>query len=298
MAESVTRTAEAYAALEARFVTWAETVPDLRAAVIIGSRARRERPADEWSDLDLLIVTTDPGYYISTTAWLDAIGAYWLTFVEATSDGAGQERRVLFDGGLDVDFAPVPAEELERLASDPFAADLIRHGVRVLLDKDGVLTEALKQFSLPQPVESGPAQPPGEARFLNVINDFWYHAVWTAKKLRRGELWTAKGCVDSYLKWQCLLPMIEWHAHTVHGWDYGTWFRGRFLEQWADPRVVEGLREAYGRYDADDLWRALLATMDLFRWLAVETAARLGYPYPTRAEEKTAALVRKLFEER
>jgi len=44
------------------------------------------------------------------------------------------------------------------------------------------------------------AHPPAQDEFLDLINDFWYHTVWTAKKLRRGELWTAQGCSDSYMK--------------------------------------------------------------------------------------------------
>ena len=45
--------------LEDRFVTWAKGRPDIRAAIVIGSRARRERPADAWSDLDIVFFTTN-----------------------------------------------------------------------------------------------------------------------------------------------------------------------------------------------------------------------------------------------
>jgi len=64
--------------------------------------------------------------------------------------------------------------------------------------------------------EAQPASPPAPAEFLNAVNDFWYHAVWTAKKLRRGELWIAMSCLDSYMK-RRLLQMIEWHARATHG---------------------------------------------------------------------------------
>jgi len=53
----------------------------------------------------------------------------------------------------------------------------------------------------------------------------------------------------------------------THGWDYDTWHEGRLLDQWADPRAVAGLREAYAQYGEADVRRALFATMDLFRWL-------------------------------
>jgi aminoglycoside 6-adenylyltransferase len=80
--------------------------------------------------------------------------------------------------------------------------------------------------------------------------------------------------------------MIEWHARAAHGWDYGTWHDGRFLERWAEPRVLKGLPAVFAHYDEDDIRRGLLATMDLFRWLAQETAEQLRYPFPVDADER------------
>jgi len=61
-----------------------------------------------------------------------------------------------------------------------------------------------------------------------------------------------------------------------------------------NPRAVKEMRDAFAHYDEDDIWRALLATMDLFRWLAVETAEQLNYQYPTRADEHVTKLVKEL----
>jgi aminoglycoside 6-adenylyltransferase len=284
---------EAYEALIQRFVAWAQTVPDIRGAVIVGSRARVEHPADEWSDLDLIVVTTNPAFYINTTGWLGQIGTHWLTFVERTATGDGHERRVMFEGALDVDFVPVPAE---LFAATPITADLdiVRRGVRVVLDKDGMISKALRDITFPD--ES--AQPPDEPTYLNVVHDFWYHAIWSAKKLRRGELWTVNGCINNYMKWQCVLPMLMWHARSAYGWKHDTWMNGRFVEQWADPRAVVALPEVFGRCERGDLWRALFGTMDLFRWLATETAERLEYAYPIQAEARVVNWVRTCFEER
>ncbi len=41
------QTAVAYEQLIERFVKWAQTQPDIRAALVIGSRAWADRPADE-----------------------------------------------------------------------------------------------------------------------------------------------------------------------------------------------------------------------------------------------------------
>lgn len=101
-------TTQAYEQLIERFVKWAQNEQNIRAAIVIGSRARVDHPADEWSDLDIVIIATDPKRYWATANWIENIGNPWLTFVEQAAGGGGMERRVLFEGGLDVDFAPIP----------------------------------------------------------------------------------------------------------------------------------------------------------------------------------------------
>lgn len=308
----MTRTTHTYGPLLERFVTWAAAQPDVGTAFVIGSQARTTRPADAWSDLDVVVTVTRPERYLSETTWLEAIGNPWVTFIERT--GNDSERRVLFEDGLDVDFVLLSRRKILLLArllrvrqrfpslvrllpgaaahqlSQGIAplADVVRRGTRVLLDKDGIATQLLQVTS-----EGPSSQPPTQDAFLNLIHDFWYHAVWTAKKLRRGELWTAKGCSDSYMKGR-LLRMIEWHACATNGWDYDTWHAGRFLEQWADRRIVSDLQSVFAHYDKQDLWRGLTATMNLFRWVAAETAAQLTYPYPTSADAHATALVQRL----
>ena len=78
----------------------------------------------------------------------------------------------------------------------------------------------------------------------------------------------------------------------TNGWNYDTWFRGRFLEEWAHPQAVKELHGAFAHYDEEDAKAALLATMDLFRWIAVETAEKLGYPYPAKADEHVTKWIR------
>ncbi len=281
----------AYEQLIERFVAWAQTRPDIRAAIVLGSRARVDRPADEWSDLDILILATDPRPYLTSTDWLEDIGDSWISFLEPTAAGGGMERRVLFAGGLDVDFSIIPcakAEEMIQHGIPPEVAEVIRRGSRVLLDKDG-LAARLNPLS----AEPAPSRLPTQSEFLEAINDFLYHAVWAAKKLRRGELWTARACCDGYMK-RLLLRAMEWHAQAQYGPNFDTWFGGRFLEQWVDPRVLERLRDAFAHYGEDDIRRALLATMDLFRWLTRETAGRLGYSHPAAPDERATELVNAL----
>ncbi len=277
----------AYERLIEKVVVWAEGQPAVRAAIVLGSRARVDHPADEWSDLDVALIVTDLQPYTSSSRWVEHFGTPWITFLEPTAVGGEWERRVLYEGGLDVDFAIIPVPKFEQLLQSPQAVSILQRGVRVLLDKDGIAD----RWPAPS-AEPSPPRPPTREEFAKIVHDFWHHAVWTAKKLRRGELWTAKGCCDSYMKSRLLLPMIEWHARSMHGWGYDTWHNGRFLERWADPQVLDELRHAFAHYDEPDIRRALWATMDLFRRLAMETAHRLGYDYPMAADQHATELVK------
>jgi len=299
--------------LEERFVAWANTRQDIRAAIVIGSRARVERPADEWSDLDLVFFTANPEYYLSKTVWLESIGNPLLTFVQNTPTGGQRERRVLFDSGLDVDFTIVSNAEAKslvrflRLRSRfpqllqllPKAkcrkitqeitdfAGIIHRGMRVLIDKDGVavylplLNDDSFFFAPPKP---------SQTEFLAVLNEFWYLAILMTKKLRRGELWTASRIGNCSMK-QLLLQMLEWHARATNNWDYDTWHSGSFIEHWADPRAVNALSNSFARYNKQDIKNSLSATLDTFQWLAIETAEQLHFPYPAVAAQRVSGLL-------
>ncbi len=284
-------TAAAYERIIRRFLGWAESRADIRAAAVIGSRARTDHPADAWADLDLVVFVEEPARYTEDAEWVRELGTAWITFLEPTAVGAQHERRVLFEGGLDVDFSFIPSAFLQAAATGgiPEAyAEVVRRGSHVLLDRDGVLAAAAP--GLP----AAPSSKPSEREVLETVNDFWYHAVWTAKHLRRGELWWAKGGCDSHMK-ELLRQMMEWHARTVRVPGQDTWMRGRFLEEWVDPRAKRELARAFAHYDGEDVWRALFATMNLFRWLARETLGKLGVAYPREGDRHAAELVRKLY---
>src|ERR1700747_2083423 len=77
-----------------RFSAWAKRRPDVRAGVILGSWARSETPADNMSDLDLLVIVSDPSVLLSESRWLLTFGEPCLPFVEPTATGNFKERRV------------------------------------------------------------------------------------------------------------------------------------------------------------------------------------------------------------
>lgn len=275
------------------FLNWASARREVRAAIIIGSQAQGERVADVFSDLDLVIVTPEPRYFVEEDAWLNAIGLPIVSFRELRATGGELQRRVLFEPGLDVDFIPFSLEEWTALTAGQASAGVLHafaQGYRVILNREGgsaARLSALLQAFCPPAV-------PDNSAFQELCADYLYHGLWAAKKLCRGELFTAKLCLDGHMK-RLLVTLIEWHARLssqADGPPIGS--RGRFLEQWAPAWIQDRLGAAYGAYAQADLPRALRASMSFFRDVGVEAARRGGHEYPVEAHARIERLIDQL----
>lgn len=280
-----------YTEIEARFATWAKTRPDIRAAIVIGSRARQKHSADVWSDLDMVAFVTDPAPYLSDVKWIEDLGEIWFAFIESIHPAIPQWH-ILFAGMYDVEIAFIkllgdhPADLRDAIKTGGLDRT-VRWGMRVLIDKDG----GLANLALP---DWAPVSPPSQDEFLEIISKFWINVERSTKKLQRGEVYITKQRINCTMN-SLLMQMAVWHAHTQRGWDYDTWYEeygGRFVENWADTRVIEGLRVTSAQYDVVDIKRTLLSMMDLFSQLAVETAESLRYSYPAEIIARTADWVK------
>jgi len=245
----------------------------IQAAFIVGSQARSDCPADQYSDIDIIVITTAPQQYFNSDDWLATIGVSCISVIEDSFLG-GKARRILFDCGTDLDFL-VFAKELVANISAGKLDWLLTRGYVVIKDELGI-AEILKQARCRanQPAESFFRQD----AFTNIVQNFWFHAVWAAKKMARGELWTAKYCLDVYMK-RHVLTLIEQNARLSGCKD--AWYSGRFIERWADPCILNSLAAAFAHYDVQDMARALLATMGFFR----DMATKLPFDYPKQAEQ-------------
>jgi aminoglycoside 6-adenylyltransferase len=297
----------------AKLVDWAAARDDLRAIAVVGSRARSDHPADAWSDLDVLVMARRPERYLARPEWLAAVGTPWLTVKEPTPIGGQEILLVTFEGGAKVDISVVPSRALAlaaravgivrrhpaaiavvpRVARERLVAlsDVLNRGLRVVLDKDGVARH-LQSGGLPMLAPT----PPSEHEFLDLVSRFLNEQVWIALKMRRGEFFVASTLGESRLS-ALLLRMIEWHARADGSPWSPVYEHGRFLEEWAPPQVVRRLGEVFPRYDGAEIWAARFAALDLFRSLAEEVGARLGYTYPDELEKKVMSWVRNLAQE-
>jgi aminoglycoside 6-adenylyltransferase len=264
-----------YVRLEREFTVWAQAQADMRAAIVVGSHARIDPPPDEWSDLDLIVFTTDMEKYAADRGWLERFGAVTIAVLEHSRRGDA-EWLIVYDNGFKFDVLLASVMESGPIDTTPYDIVLV-HGARVLFDLSDPANRLNLDVSVPAPL-------PAAAEFSEALNHTWLTALRAAKFIARGDLWRAKIACDSQLKTQ-VLTMLEWH--TLAGDPQRrVWHDGRDIAQWADRRAVMALPGSFAAYNAADLRRALFATLDLYRWLAIETAQRSGVIFPAKTHEQ------------
>lgn len=267
-----------YEHLEARVAEWAASQPAVRAVLTVGSRARGT--ADRWSDLDVLILTFDRPRYTADSGWLSAFGTLTLTYADSTGPGDFEWFALYSDGSkldaviLQTDDRTASLDTL--LARFPYQGVFAR-GFIVLYDQQGTSRSVAPQ-------SHRPPSPPSPAEFENLVGGFLIESVTSAKFIARGDLWRAQHWFAHDLRSR-LLTLIEWHAH---GRDI--WYDGRFIDQWADPRLTAVLPQCFPALTASDLARSLRRIMDIFQTAGQETAARFGYQYPAVHAQIAAAI--------
>ncbi|MBH1940013.1 aminoglycoside 6-adenylyltransferase [Mobilitalea sibirica] len=266
-----------YTSILESLVSYADKSDLIQSMILFGSRARVNNTADKYSDYDIILLVKDIDYFLNSDEWLNQIEKYYISFQEPTAAG-GQERRVFFKEAMDMDFLFYHANESERLAADPTIKAFLSRGYKVLVDKidfeDDI--ERNKPFEETGNIFS-------EKEFLNLVNTFWFHSIWSVKKILRGELWSAKSCIDCYMK-NLLRQMVEEYSKAMHGKEYDIWHDGRFFDQWVDEKIRIQLKTAYGSYDTIDMLRALNHTIHIFSEVSQKTSAILNYTYPITAE--------------
>ncbi len=273
-----------YEALENRIAHWAHQQDDVRAVVVIGSRARQDRPADNFSDLDLCIFTMNPNAYRVDNGWLAGFGKLWLATYELTEQG-NPEWMALYEGGLKADLVFFQADSAlntltEQIAHAPHQ-NVFQRGMRVLLNR----FSSIEVIALPPPH----IELPTPEAFAHMTAEFLMNVTRLHKFIQRGDLWRAM-TVNTCKMRAGLVRMMEWHAHCVLGSD-NIWYDGRFMEEWADQQALQSLPDIFPRYETQALQTALLTQLAIFHRLGTQTATQLGYPFPTEAYEHIKAML-------
>ena len=117
---------------------WATKRDDMVAVALVGSWARGAARAD--SDLDVVLLTDDPGAYLEREDWIAALapGAHLLR----TGDwGAIAERRLVLPSGLEIEVAIALPSWADTAPVDPGTRAVVRDGFELIFDPRGLLAE-------------------------------------------------------------------------------------------------------------------------------------------------------------
>jgi aminoglycoside 6-adenylyltransferase len=218
--------------------------------------------------------------YAADRAWLDQFGTVTVAVLEHSRRGDA-EWLIVYDDGCKFDVLLAPVVASGPIDTTPYDTVLV-YGARLLFDKSEVADRLNLNVSVT-------ATLPTAAEFSEALNHTWLTALRAAKFIARGDLWRAKHACDNELKAQ-VLTLLEWHALAADP-SRRVWHDGRYIAQWADRRAVMALPGSFAAYNTIDLRRALWASLDLYRWVAIETAQRLGVDFPVEAYQQVAAWI-------
>lgn len=174
--------------LLSKSIQYFSQVEGVVAIAIVGSIARNE--ADEWSDIDLVIIVEDDYKDdIMNGEWAESVGNKTLSFKQF-----GYEVRVLYEDFYDFDYIFFTRSQLEGDSLDPELKQMLSNGFEIAYDSNNVLVNI--------EIEDVDAS---KQDFGELSDDIWFHIIWAAKKICRGELWyayywTNRGLQDQFLQ--------------------------------------------------------------------------------------------------
>jgi aminoglycoside 6-adenylyltransferase len=273
---------------------WARGRDTIRAVLLTSTRAIPNARVDALSDYDVILVVEDIHPFAADRAWINDFGAvlvvYWDAIQPDPDVGIDYIANVTqYADGLKIDFTLWPIALFQQIVAAPALPAELDAGYRVLLDKDH-LTATLRA---PTARAYIPARPTN-AEFQTWINDFWSDPPYVAKCLWRDELLPAKWCLDEDMKHIYLRQLLEWQIEIEHGWSLPTGFLGKGLKKHLSPATWAQLEASYAGAGLAENWVALANTMALFRQVAIQVGAQLGYAYPHDLDRRVSEYVEQI----
>ena len=277
-----------------KLIQWAEQRSSIRAMLLTSTRAVPGATVDFLSDYDVILIVEDIRPFYEDRSWLEDFGevlvVYWDPIFPDPEYGNEKTANVTqYADGLKIDFTLWPVELLQKIVRAPALQAELDAGYRVLLDKDNQ-TAGMKAPSYQAYI---PTRPTKEAYQL-LINDFFTDVPYMGKCLLRGELLPAKWCLDYDMKHIHLRPMLEWRMGVEYNWSVPTGSLGKGLKKKLPLEIWHQLEATYAGASTQENWEALFRTISLFREVAMEVGAGLGYEYPLELDQRVTAFVHRM----
>ena len=271
----------AYWELESKLVTWGLANNNLRAAIIIGSRARYPAP-DIYADLDLILFTIRPTDFSKNQGWLSVIAKPWITSLNYTSQD-DPEWVLICEDGLKIDLVISKAEPdqdlVDMLANSPYT-EVLGRGYRVLIDKTGGEISNMGG-------DLWTIQPPSFATFNGTFDRTLISLLRAIKFTKRGDLWRAQHVLGSIR--QAILQFIEWHTLVTRATPVDTLYDGRSIESRADSRIFEALPLLFPILDQKEISHSLSVSLKTLNYLSLDIVRDLHFRSPDEGQSTLLA---------
>lgn len=264
-------------------VGWATSQSDVRAMILTSTRAT-SAPTDQFSDYDVIIITDDIVHRFNDRRWLQVFGDvvidWWDPLAVDPDTGLLTTGNVVYyPGTRKIDFTLWPVEMAGMLAAE--LPDELDAGYTVLVDKDA-LTENWPEASGRGYLISLP----DSARYLEAVNDFFIGVPYVVTALLRGELLPAKWVLDYDMRYEYLLPMLEWYAVSLHGEGIRIGANGKGLQQLLPVDLWEQFNQTYAGLDIAGNRAALGTIIAIFREVAEIVGLVIDCAYPAELHDR------------
>ncbi len=263
---------------------WADSDANIRALILTSSRAAKHRELDFLSDYDVEVFAKDTAPFTEDDSWLLGFGEImvrWPARPQVTGDENWITQLALFKNRVRIDF--------KITSQGPEVSPNLSSGYKVLVDKDG-LSPNIPAPSFPYETIQQPSASDFESRMVA----FWWDIVYVAKGLFRRELNYAKAMLDDTIRFDKLLPLLNWYIGVTRGWNINTGLHGKWLDKYLDKDIWQLYQETFADADLGNNWSALYSTIELFRKVSVKVAERLDFQYPYETDCMVTAYIREI----
>jgi predicted nucleotidyltransferase len=247
-------------ALVQRFVSACEKDKRIVAAFLGGSLAAGK--ADEWSDLDIYVVTTDEDYasfFDGRQAFMQGLGR--AVYLEDFNGFGFDMMWFTFADGVEGELSMASESHFDHIHGGPYVS---------LVDKTGLLIgKTFPLYSLTEAQQLGTLH--------KQIYGFWGALSHFIAAIHRKQPWTAYGSLDE-MRMACLKLLRLKHDFTAEHTAYSK------VEQYVSEDELRALTASCCSLEPQAMLAASLILVQEYKRVCPELAAKHGIAYPTNLE--------------
>ena len=231
---------------------------DIDVCLLMGSHAdKRQKRCDEYSDIDLFIITEKNVEYLKNYKWMEFYKKVSLHFLDPISLGIGMELRVCFEDELLADVAIVNFKEFESLMNNEiFRTKIIGRGFEIVKSN---YPQSIYQTS--NLVVGNECTITEES--LNRLRDEFIIDIYNILKyFYRGDYFTSFYAFERRIS-KIIVYILE-ESYKLYSIDKDVMFNGRYMEKWLTSEDYEYVRKIFLDINKDNFLESIRNSIILF----------------------------------